>query len=100
MQFNWGKIKTKIGQLKYIITLVVFGVIIIFIDDNNLIKRYKNYRMIDEMQTEIVRCKTDARMNTMRLHRLQTDPRFIEKIAREKYLMKKPDEDVYVFEEK
>jgi cell division protein FtsB len=85
---------------KYIITLIVFGVIILFLDQNNLIKRFNNTMTIDAMETEIEQCKNNYHSNTMRLHMLETNPHYIEKIAREKYLMKKPNEDVYVFEEK
>lgn len=86
--------------LKYIITLTIFGVIIIFLDENNLIKRFNNARTIDEMEDDIEQCKNNFKSNTMKLHMLQTNPHYIEKIAREKYLMKKPNEDVYVFEKR
>ena len=33
------------------------------------------------------------------MRELTTNPEALEKIAREKYLMKKPDEDIFVFEE-
>ena len=33
------------------------------------------------------------------LKEISSNPEELEKVAREKYLMKKPDEDVYVFEE-
>lgn len=95
---NVSKIKTLVTRFKYIITLVAFGVLIVFLDQNNLIKRFKNARQISDMQIEIEQCKAEYKANTMRLHMLQTNPRYIEKIAREKYLMKKPNEDIYVFE--
>ena len=34
-----------------------------------------------------------------RLNEISTNPDAIEQIAREKYLMKKPNEDIYVFED-
>ena len=37
--------------------------------------------------------------NTKRLNEISTNPDAIEQIAREKYLMKKPNEDIYVFED-
>ena len=58
---------------KYMITLLVFLVVIGFLDENSLIQRAK--------------------------HRNAVDSGAIERIAREKYLMKKPNEDVYVFEQ-
>jgi len=98
--FDKFRKKKWMRGLKYIITLMLFGVIIIFLDENNLTKRFNNARTIDEMQDEIDQCKNDFKSNTMKLHMLQTNPHYIEKIAREKYLMKKPNEDVYVFEKR
>jgi cell division protein DivIC len=93
------KFRFILFRLKYVITFLIFAVIIVFFDENNLIKRYRNARMIDEMETEIKQCKDEYKANSSRVYRLQTDPRYLEKIAREKYLMKKPNEDVYVIEE-
>ena len=42
---------------------------------------------------------TEYEENTERLNELSTNPEAIEQIAREKYLMKKPNEDIYVFDE-
>ena len=36
--------------------------------------------------------------DTERLDELQSSPDGIEKVARERYLMKSPDEDIYIFE--
>ena len=43
--------------------------------------------------------RKDFEESTLRLNELDADSNSIERIAREKYLMKKPNEDVYVFEE-
>ena len=37
--------------------------------------------------------------DTETLKELMNDPDAMEKVAREKYLMKKPNEDVFIFEE-
>lgn len=98
-----GKIKVKkIGKFadkwKYIITLLAFAIIIVFLDENNLIKRFNYAQQINEMQDDIRKNKTEFRINTIKLHLLQTNPHYIEKLAREKYLMKKADEDIFVIE--
>ena len=41
----------------------------------------------------------DYEENTKRLNELNSNPDAIEQVAREKYLMKKPNEDIYVFED-
>ena len=43
--------------------------------------------------------RADYEENTKRLNEISTNPDAIEQIAREKYLMKKPNEDIYVFED-
>mgnify|MGYP000125585036 CR=1 FL=1 len=62
---------------KYLITLALFAVIIGFLDENSVVRR----------------------LGYERLNELAVDSGAIERIAREKYLMKKPNEDIYVFEE-
>ena len=47
----------------------------------------------------IDRYRAEYEENTRRLNELAVDSGAIEKIAREKYLMKKPNEDIYVFQE-
>ena len=52
-----------------------------------------------QKKEEIEKYRTDYEENTKRLNEISTNPDAIEQIAREKYLMKKPNEDIYVFEE-
>lgn len=91
----WGFICRR----KYLITVVVFAVIIGFLDENSLYRRFTYEREIIQLKEEIEKYRADYEENTRRLNELSTDPDAIEKIAREKYLMKKPNEDIYVFEE-
>ena len=48
----------------------------------------------------IEKYRADYEENTKKLNELSSNPDAIEQIAREKYLMKKPNEDIYVFENK
>lgn len=91
----WGFICRR----KYLITVVAFAVIIGFLDENSLYRRFAYEREIIQLKEEIEKYRADYEENTRRLNELSTDPDAIEKIAREKYLMKKPNEDIYVFEE-
>lgn len=91
----WGFICRR----KYLITVVAFAVIIGFLDENSLVRRLAYEREISQLKEEIQKYRVDYEENTRRLNELSTDPDAIEKIAREKYLMKKPNEDIYVFEE-
>jgi Septum formation initiator. len=74
-------------------------VIIGFLDENSMVRRVGNMREMNHLQNEIERYKADYDKNTRKLNDLTANPVEMEKVAREKYLMKKPNEDIYVFEE-
>lgn len=88
-----------LGRYKYAITLLAFGVIIIFIDENSAIRRWGYTQEINRLNEEIGKYRKEYEESTRRLNELNTNPEAIEQIAREKYLMKKSNEDIYVFED-
>lgn len=87
-----------IRRHKYLITTVAFVVVIGFIDENNLIRRAKYQYEIIMLRKEINHYREMFERDTERLDELQSSPDGIEKVARERYLMKSPDEDIYIFE--
>ena len=89
-----------IGKHKYLITILIFAAIIGFLDENSAIRRIGYTREISRLQSEIDKYRADYEENTKELNELSSNPDAIEQIAREKYLMKKPNEDIYVFEDK
>lgn len=88
-----------IRQHKYLITIVSFLVIIVFLDENSLIQRAKHRQEIEALTNEIEKYRKQYEDDTETLKELMNDPDAMEKVAREKYLMKKPNEDVFIFEE-
>ena len=92
---NWSFICRR----KYLITVVAFAVIIGFLDENSLFRRLAYEREISQLKEEIEKYRADYEENTKRLNELNSNPDAIEQVAREKYLMKKPNEDIYVFED-
>jgi cell division protein FtsB len=86
-----------IRRHKYAAITLLFAVFIIFIDENNLIRRLNQNQEIGRLKREIGTYKKKYENETKQLNELITNPDKIEKIAREKYLMKKPDEDIYIF---
>lgn len=89
-----------IPQHKYLITLLIFGLIIGVLDDeNSLITRAKHTREINELKAEIKQYRQQYEKDSKTLKEFTTSPDALEKVAREKYLMKKENEDIYVFEE-
>lgn len=92
MQFNWKKLLTN----KYLIASVVFVVYMIFADKNNVIEQY-------DLQKQYTKIKREHRYYEEQIvnARKQQEELFgsdknLEKFGREKYLMKKDNEDVFV----
>lgn len=93
------KVWAYISRHKYFITIVIFLVIIVFLDENNLIRRAKHRKEINELTSEIQKYRSQYEADTRTLEELMNNPEALEKVAREKYLMKRPDEDIFIFEE-
>ena len=97
-----SKLLTVCGYVrrrKYLITILGFLVIIVFLDDNSLIQRAKHRAEIETLKSEIEKYRQQFEEDTRKLKELTANPEAMEKIAREKYLMKKPNEDIFIFEE-
>lgn len=81
---------------KYYITLALFLTWMIFLDRNDFIAQYQHITKLNTLrsdkayyQKEIVKAQSD-------LQNLSTDQDHLETFAREKYLMKKDNEDVFI----
>lgn len=82
---------------KYILATAAFVALLFFSDRNNVIDQYKlrgQYRKLKEEHTFYRKQIEDARKQ---YEELFTSDKNLEKFAREKYLMKRDDEDVFVF---
>lgn len=88
-----------IRRHKYLITILVFLVIIVFLDENSLIQRAQHKHEISVLNSEIAKYRKQYEEDTRKLKEIMNNPEALEKIAREKYLMKKPNEDIFIFEE-
>ena len=78
---------------------MAFLVVIVFLDENSLIQRAQHKREISTLKSEIARYRKQYEEDTRKLKELMDNPEALEKIAREKYLMKNPNEDIFIFEE-
>lgn len=85
---------------KYLITCIFFGAVIGYFDKNSFYQRYKQGVEIREMQRQIADYRHQYAHDTKLLNELDHDPSAILKIARERYLMKASNEDVYIFSDK
>ena len=93
------KLKQNKWINKYTISLVVFAIIIIFIDDSSLIDRYKANREKQELKKEKAKYEENIKKDQEFLDAIQSDTEALEKFAREEYKMKGENEDVYIIKE-
>lgn len=82
---------------KYTILIFIFLVYVTFFDDHNLIKRFRNAAEIEKLNSELDIYQMKIRESRDEIYKLQNDTAYLEKYAREKYYMRKPDEDVFIF---
>lgn len=94
----WTFVRKNKYLNKYVVTLVAFGILVVFVDENSIIRRMGYAQEETRLRREINRYRKEYDESTQLLNELSVDSGAIERIAREKYLMKKPDEDIYVFE--
>ena len=87
------------GINKYWLVIIVFVFITFIIGDSNLINRRKYDDRIRYLENEIIRYKKEIEQNKKKLQELQTDKEGLERFAREEYLMKREDEDIFLVDE-
>ena len=84
---------------KYLIAFVLFVVWIMFFDENNLRQHRQNLNELALLQEQVDLYKNKIVADKRKLYELQTNDANLEKFAREQFLMKKADEDIYVIVE-
>ena len=80
---------------KYVITLVLFGVFILFIGDQSVVKQISRGRQIRSLQQQIKQSRENIATYQHELDYL-AQPDSMERFAREHYHMHAPNEDVYI----
>ena len=83
---------------KYSLSLILFFVWIVFFDSNNIIDRIYNLRNVHKLEKDIMFYNEKIIDDRTRLDELQSNPSNLEKFAREHYLMKRDNEDIFIIE--
>jgi cell division protein FtsB len=90
----WLKVKPILN--KYVISVLVIFVFVVFIDENSVVKRVKLEREISSLKKEIKYYQKLRDSSEKKLDNINSGKDELERIAREDYLMKKADEDIYL----
>jgi cell division protein FtsB len=84
----------------YVVTSAVFLIWMMLLDSNNLIARYELSSKLGSLEDEKEYYKEKIKEVEKDRDELFGDRESVEKFAREKYLMKKESEDIFIIEEK
>lgn len=96
MKRAWLHSLWKIIRNKYLIVFLTFMVWMTLFDQHNLIDRYKTRKHLTQLKKDTNFYIEQIKKDEDFIRQLQTDPQNLEKFAREQYLMKAPDEDIFV----
>ncbi len=89
--------KLKYLTNRFVIAIIIFVVWISFIDDNSLLYLRNLDKQIDELQDKKAFYQEGIKQQKQALKDLNNDEK-LQKYAREKLLMKKEGEDIYLIE--
>jgi len=81
---------------KYFITTLVFVVWLVFFDSNNVLTNMRTRDKLNDLKKDKKFYKDEIKKDSVLVQKLLYDTLELEKFAREKYLMKKDNEDVYL----
>jgi cell division protein DivIC len=81
---------------RYWLAVTAFAVWVIFFDESNLFVQRQRTRELNELNKKIGYYDGLVRETSLELKDLQNDPAMLEKYAREKYYMKRDNEEVFV----
>ncbi|WP_114910323.1 FtsB family cell division protein [Cardinium endosymbiont of Sogatella furcifera] len=86
----------KVWLDPYCIVTILFVVWMCFLDDQNLFVQYRLYQRWQKLQTDVIDYNLQIKQIKKEKVELMHNMDCLEKFAREKYYMKREQEDVYV----
>lgn len=84
---------------KYVLTFIGFAVWMLFVDRNDLLTQIGRYRKLSELKNSNAYYNQKIEAAKTELETRRNDPAAYERLAREKYYMKKDNEDIFLFDE-
>ena len=87
---------TYIFANKYLVTSIAFAIWMLFFDRNDFILQSKRIHELNKLQESEKAMALQITSTRKELKLLKTNPETLEKYAREKYMMKKDNEDLFI----
>ena len=85
---------------KYFIAIALFAVVMLFLDKNDVFTQLDRGKELRQLQASKQHYTTQIATERKELQALKTNPATLEKYAREKYLMKRDNEELFLLSEK
>jgi len=85
---------------KYFISFASFIIILLFLDRNDLLTQFARTKELRELEQSKLYYTKQITTERKELELLKNNPATLEKYAREKYLMKRDNEDLFILQEK
>ena len=86
----------NIFKNKFVIVTLAFLVWITVFDKNNLLSQIELRKKLQGLQNDKAYFLQDIKLSDKETKELLSDPKDLEKFAREKYLMKRDSEDIFL----
>lgn len=93
---QWLHFLRKVLLNKYLLALAAFGTWVLFFDKNDFFTQRQRHAELEMLNQKISYYKEQISAAQKELQALENDPSTLEKYAREKYFMKRDNEDVYI----
>jgi len=87
----------KVIKSKYVLTIIALVVWLLFFDKNDVFTQLDLIKKCDKLKSEKQYYINEIAANNAHLLELKNNKKSLETFSREKYLMKKENEDVFVF---
>ena len=84
---------------KYLVAGAAFVVFLVFFDDRDLISNFRHQQELNQLEQSKEHYQAEIAKTKQELKQLRTDAALLEKYAREKYLMKRDNEDIFLVRE-
>ncbi len=82
---------------RYILVLIFFAIWMLFLDNYSYLEHRVLNQEIDEIEDNIDYYKSEIKKDSANIKHLKNNDR-VERFAREKYYMKRENEDIYIIE--
>lgn len=95
-----GKLWFQIISNRYVLSLILFGIWMGFIDVNSWLIHRELNQEIDKLETSIEYYRSEIAKDQAQLQQLNSSPEALEKFAREQYFLVREGEEIFLIQTK